>query len=1039
MKRKELRGLILIPLFTLLAALVPAISGSNAAYAAGDFEISDSVLTNYSGKGGAVAIPSGKVTAIADYAFYGCSNITSLTVPEGVKSIGKQAFFNCSGMTSLSLPASVRSIGELCFNGCQKLQSISVPASSGYFSSEDGVLFNYGATTLIRCPEGFTDTEYTVPESVTTIDSSAFSRCLSLKRVNLPSGLNLIRDRAFYEDVNLSSMIIPASVAAVGSEAFRSTGGIKTLSLEAVSPSFGSDAFKSTGVSRVLYAGTGSQWGDADLSDVFGGSVKVYYGMSGMDVEDDVLLSYSGAAESVSVPGFIVKIGESAFYGCDSVRSLTLPTSLKYICQSAFDGCSSLERVTIPSSVVSIGEWAFDGCYSLAKISVVSDNAYYSSSGGALYDRDRTTLLRCPPALSVESFTVPSTVTKIGDSAFSLCDGIKNVVIPSGVTEIDHYAFDQCSSLTEISIPASVKSVGRCAFRMNGSLTCVRLGSVSTSFGNGAFSGSPVARVLYPGTEAQWNSVGLGSVFGSARVYYSISDFEIDGSSLVSYKGSADSVTIPDFIEKIANRAFYGNSKIRSVTIPSGVTSIGESAFAQCGSLTGISIPASVTSVGKWAFDGCGKLSSITVPSASANYSSSDGVLYNKDKSSLLRYPPNKAGGSFAIPSSVRTIGDSAFASCRNLTEISVPSGVRNIEQYAFDQCVSLKSVRLAATVTSVGQYAFRSNYGLKTVVIMAKSPSVSGSAFHSDSVAAVCFAGSAAQWDSAGLSGAFGGGAAVYCDYRYPAITLQPESVSSVAGKSVTFSVGADGSGLKYQWYFKKAGQDSFSLWKGHTAASETVAPNDTWNGIRLRCSLTDAAGITVTSSEATVTLSSAIVITTQPKDISAEKGSSVTLSVGASGSGLKYQWYFKKSGQDSFSLWKNRTHSSETVTPNDTWDGIQLYCVIKDSYGNSLKSGSATVTLREPLRITSQPRSATVQKGGSVTLSVSASGSGLKYQWYFKKSGQNSFSLWKNRTHSSETVTPNDTWDGIQLYCIVTDAAGAYLKSETVTVRIN
>ena len=133
MKRKELRGLILIPLFTLLAALVPAISGSNAAYAAGDFEISDGVLTNYSGKGGAVAIPSGKVTAIADYAFYGCSNITSLTVPEGVKSIGKQAFFNCSGMTSLSLPASVRSIGELCFNGCQKLQSISVPASSGYF------------------------------------------------------------------------------------------------------------------------------------------------------------------------------------------------------------------------------------------------------------------------------------------------------------------------------------------------------------------------------------------------------------------------------------------------------------------------------------------------------------------------------------------------------------------------------------------------------------------------------------------------------------------------------------------------------------------------------------------------------------------------------------------------------------------------------------------------------------------------------------------------------------------------------------------
>jgi hypothetical protein len=111
----------------------------------------------------------------------------------------------------------------------------------------------------------------------------------------------------------------------------------------------------------------------------------------------------------------------------------------------------------------------------------------------------------------------------------------------------------------------------------------------------------------------------------------------------------------------------------------------------------------------------------------------------------------------------------------------------------------------------------------------------------------------------------------------------------------------------------------------------------------------------------------------------------------------------------------------------------------MIKDSYGNSLKSETVTVRFGTPLRITSQPRSATIQRGGSVTLSLSASGSGLKYQWYFKKSGQNSFSLWKNRTHSSETVTPNDTWDGIQLYCIVTDGAGAYLKSGTVTVRIN
>ena len=147
------------------------------------------------------------------------------------------------------------------------------------------------------------------------------------------------------------------------------------------------------------------------MSDVFGTSVKVYYGMSGYYVENDVLVSYTGSAESVSVPGFIVRIEDGAFRDRNSMQSISLPNSLKSIGQSAFDGCTALARITIPSSVTSIEKWAFDNCKSLTKISVVSDNKNYSASGGVLYDKDKGKLLRCPPALDADSFSVPSTVT----------------------------------------------------------------------------------------------------------------------------------------------------------------------------------------------------------------------------------------------------------------------------------------------------------------------------------------------------------------------------------------------------------------------------------------------------------------------------------------------------------------------------------------------------------------------------------------------------------------------------------------------------
>ena len=1035
--KKMIRCMLPVVVFAALALFFPVFSGNgNVVYAAGDFEITNGVLTNYNGKGGAVTVPS-NVTAIADHAFYGCGNITSLTISQGVRTVGEYAFTGCSSMRNIAIPASVKSIGNWSFDGCSRLERIETAADSPYFCSVGGVLFNHDQTTLVRYPEGLNASSYTVPSSVKTIGTAAFSNCMGLKKLTLPSGVTMIRDNAFYQMKNVTSIAIPATVTSIGNSAFYSAQGLKTLTLETKNPSIAANAFRNTSIARILYAGTTTQWVNANMGEIFGSSAVVYYNMSGYTVDDDVLVRYSGTAESVSVPGFIVRIDDKAFYR-SGVKSVTLPTSLKYIGQSAFDSCMSLERITIPSSVVSIEKWAFDNCLNLSRILVASDNNNYSASGGVLFNKDKSQLLRYPPAMSGENFVIPDSVKVIGDSSFSRCNELKKVTIPEGVTTIENYAFDQCDNITSVEIPASVTSVGGCAFRSDRMLKTVTLRAVSPTFGRNVFANDSISEVFYAGSETQWKNAGLGGVFGgSVKVYYNITGFVFDGTVLMSYSGNASSVTIPGFVTKINARAFNGCTSVKSLTIPSSVTFIGESAFKNCSALKTLTIPASVTTIEKWAFDGCTGLSEIQVAKTNPGYSSYDGVLYDKGGKKVLRYPPDKAGNSYVFPANTRTVGDSAFSDCHHLTELVIRSGIETIEQYAFDKCSHLARVTIASSVKSVDRYAFRSEPKLKTVLILAKSVSINYQAFKNDLPEVVCFAGSRSQWNASKLDDVFSDGTTVYCDYSYPVVVQSPSDKTAVAGQSIHLSVQAKGSGLKYQWYFKKAGQTSWNIWKNHVQPSENVIPNATWNGISLYCMITDAAGISVNSNSATILLKEAITVTQQPKDETVEKGSSITLSVKASGSGLKYQWYFKKAGQTAWNVWKNRTHTSETVTPNDTWNGIQLYCLIKDCYGNSVRSDVITVTLKETIRITAQPRSRTIVKGSSVTLSVKASGSGLKYQWYFKKAGQTSWNVWKTHTHASETVTPNDTWDGIQLYCRITDSAGNSTQSDIATVR--
>ena len=270
------------------------------------------------------------------------------------------------------------------------------------------------------------------------------------------------------------------------------------------------------------------------------------------------------------------------------------------------------------------------------------------------------------------------------------------------------------------------------------------------------------------------------------------------------------------------------------------------------------------------------------------------------------------------------------------------------------------------------------------------------------------------------------------------PAITRQPESREIHLGDSVTLSLAAKGNSLKYQWYYKKPGQSQFAVWKSHTRASETVTPPESWDGIQLYCIVTDRYGVSVQSKTVRILVRQKPAIIRQPQNMEISFGESVTLSLEAQGNALKYQWYFKKEGKTDFSPWTNRVKPSETVTPPESWDGIHLYCVVTDRYGVSVQSKTVRVLVRQEPSITRQPENRDIFLGDAVTLSLRAKGNSLKYQWYYKKAGQTQFAIWKSHTKVSETVTPPESWDGIQLYCIVTDRYGVSVQSKTVRVLV-
>lgn len=494
---------------------------------------------------------------------------------------------------------------------------------------------------------------------------------------------------------------------------------------------------------------------------------------------------------SVVIPNTVTSIGNYAFDECMNLTSATIGSSVETIGDYAFTSCNKLTSLSFGSSLTTIGKDVFYGCSKLTEINIDNSNTTFATEDGVLFNKSKTTLILYPEGKTGD-YTIPSSVTTIGINAFKECQNLTAVTIPSGVITIDNYAFYLCRNLAFANIPSTVTSIGDKAFYKCAKLKYIYISNNVTRIDYGAFLECSNL-TIYCEVESKpddwddnWNPSNRPVIWEYKKYIYmvlsntdytvEISKFNGSGGDLtipsttiidsVEYtvtsigknafkdRSGLKSVIIPNTVTKIGDDAFNNCRNLKSVTIPNSVTSISSSMFEHCWELKSITIPNSVTSIGRNAFNDSGlksitipntvtsigylafyrciRLTSIIVESGNENYVSENGVLFNKDKTTLICYPGGKEDEIYTIPNSVTSIYNYAFYDCCfSLTSVIVPNSVTTIGVSAFGACCKLESINIPNTVTSIGTYTFSGCSNLTSITIPNTVTSIGNNAFY--------------------------------------------------------------------------------------------------------------------------------------------------------------------------------------------------------------------------------------------------------------------------------------------------------------------
>lgn len=705
-------------------------------------------------KVGDYSIPN-SVKSIGIRAFSSCTKLTSITIPKDVYSIGYQAFYYCTGLTNIILPETVKYIDAEAFNLCTGLTEITLPDDLVYvgkyaFGSCKNLL-NITISNKIRKIDGFSScqklTSVHIPNNVNTIENYAFDSCTSLTSIYIPDSVKSIGSSSFS---GCDDLTIYCSVGSYA-EAFANSKGFKVVEYDFSNENISNndeinaedditdfvyyiDDYSNT---AHITKYTGNDKSVIIPDKIYNKSVTSIenYAFQNCDSIKNVVMSDSitsigeqafsncNSLESISISKNLTSISSDAFYNCTNLASISIPDSVIEIYWAAFKNCTNLRSVNLSKSVRNIYDSAFEDCPNIEEFVVDNENSSFASIDGVLFDKEKTILIKYPPAKSDTSYIVPSTVCGIGFDAFRYCNNLTEITISDNTDEmLYNLSFGGCRNLTAINandtcryfssedgvlynkdktellmlpagksgefiVPDTVTKLGDASLWLANNITKI---AVPDSVKEADCSMDNPKFVIYGHSgsyiESYANSnrfpfvddyvIINNTIYDPREIFTPASSFEYTAQNgnviITKFIGTETDVSIPisingNTVVSIENKAFQNNKTIKSVIIPDSVVDIGSYAFQNCSQLTNVTLSNKIKSIDSYAFLGCTKLDSIS------------------------------------IPDSVNIIGKEAFGTCTGLKSVTIPDSVTSLGDYAFYKCSNLESITIPNSITNVG------------------------------------------------------------------------------------------------------------------------------------------------------------------------------------------------------------------------------------------------------------------------------------------------------------------------------------------------
>ncbi len=615
-----------------------------------------------------------------------------------------------------TIPASVTSIDPFAFSYLSVVMNMSLDEDNDAFICENGILFNKDKTEIVRYNVNDEAESYTIPDGITSIAEGAFLASVNLDSIFMPNSVKNIGAYAFYGS-SIDSLTLPEGLETIGDYAFAYCYLKNSVNIPASVKSIGNKAFKP---SVEVTIDSGNEYYSVENNVIFNKdkTVLIDYPFNDHDYENTDYVIPDGVktiadnafadccVANLTIPESVVSVGENAlswweckaitvdgnnaYFSSDSngvlfnkdkttlikyphsngATAYIIPDSVAVIADGAFKNAENLTSIEIGKGVEVIDE---DIYYleNLETIIVDDNNEHYSSdSSGVLFNKTKTTLIRCPDDNESTEYVIPDGVTTIGNAAFMNCY-IDDVVIPDSVTTVEDYAF-WLSGINNIEIGSGVINVGE-----------------------KAWTGFAFKNVIIDENNGYFFVDEDGNIFSK------------DKTVLYRYNPLNENTiyTVPDSVTTIEAYAFAQNEFLTNVTLTDNVTSIGSMAFYECTNLVSVDMPERVESFGFYMFAFCSKLKSLEIPEGVKTI----GIGTFASCTSLE---------TVTLPETLKTIDYYAFALCSSLKNLEFPDSLEIILTYAFPSCSSFTEIILPENVRSVHQWTFGGCDNVKKVTI---------------------------------------------------------------------------------------------------------------------------------------------------------------------------------------------------------------------------------------------------------------------------------------------------------------------------------